>query len=74
MITLEQILTKEKARRYEGGKFGINACKECIEMDVKFYNKTLYQLLEEYVDRANKDMFFNRAMILACWELINKED
>ena len=71
-VTLEQILTKEKERRTEGGIFGIKACKESIKFDVEFFKKNLYNLLEEYVERANKDIFFNRAMVLACWELINE--
>lgn len=72
-VTLEQILVKEKAHRSEGGSFGITACKESIKFDVEFFKKNLYQLLEEYVKRANEDIFFNRAMVLACWELINEQ-
>lgn len=72
-MTLEQILEKEKAKRYEGGMFGIAACKESIKFDVEFDKKSLYQLLEEYVKRANEDVFFNKGMILACWELINEQ-
>ena len=76
-MTLEQILTKEKAKRQEDGAFGINACKTSIKNQV-FYEKvyrdidvSLYVLLERYVSRANEDKFFNNAMVLACWELIN---
>jgi hypothetical protein len=72
-MTLEQILEKEKQNRCEGGQFGIKACKECIEFEAHYYNKSLYQLLGEYVEKAKTDIFFNRRMILACWELINKE-
>ena len=72
-MTLQQILDKERQHRCEGGQFGIKACKECI----KWYadnGENLYMLLGEYVDRANRDVFFNRAMVLACWELINGEE
>ena len=76
-MTVEQILEKEKARRQEDGAFGINACKTSIKNQV-FYEKvyhnvdiSLYELLERYVSRANEDAFFNNAMVLACWELIN---
>ena len=74
--TLQEILDKEKEHRHEDGTFGINACKEAIEsalhIDHKYGgNKTLYTLLEEYVQRANEEIFFNNAMVLACWELIN---
>ena len=72
-MTLQQIIEKETARRHEGGDFGITACKESIERKVKLFNKSLYELLEEYVKRANEDIFFNDAMVLACWELINEE-
>ena len=72
-VTLEQIIEKEKANRCEGGSFGIKACKECIEMEIKYFGKNLYQLLGEYVERTNNDIFFNRRMVLACWELINEQ-
>lgn len=77
MKTLEQILEKEKANRHEEGDFGIKACKRSIKWQIEFekkYNKvdlSLYTLLERYVRRANEDKFFNDAMVLACWELIN---
>ncbi len=72
MPTLEQILEREKKCRHEGGDFGIAACKESIKFNVEFLKTDLYQLLKEYVDRANNDPFFNKAMVLACWELINE--
>lgn len=82
-MTLEEILAKEKARRHEAGDFGITACKEHIKWEVGFRTKReiahrelnaytiLFDLLGEYLERAQNDRFFNRAMILACWELIN---
>lgn len=75
--TLQQILEKEKKHRHADGIFGINACKEAIESTLRIDNKyggnkTLYTILEEYVKRANEDIFFNSAMVLACWELINE--
>ena len=80
MKTLEQILEKEKANRHEGGDFGITECKRSIKWQIDFekkYNKvdlSLYELLERYVRRANEDAFFNGAMVLACWELINGKE
>lgn len=71
MKTLEEILDYEKKHRHEEGDFGIKACKEAIKMDRIYDDKSYYQLLEKYVKRANQDIFFNRAMVLACWELIN---
>ena len=82
MKTLEEILKNEKKHRTAGGDFGINACKESILSEIERhkkwnneenanYNTSLYVLLENYVDRANSDIFFNKAMVLACWELIN---
>ena len=84
MRTLQQIIKKENKTRKESGAFGIKACKESIikqinsniEMNKKYnYNLpvSLYVLLEEYVERANNDVFFNDAMVLACWELINNK-
>ena len=72
-MTLEQIIEREKASRTENGDFGIKACKESIEFDVKHFGKSLYVQLEEYVKRANEDIFFNKSMVLACWELINEQ-
>lgn len=74
MKTLEQILEKEKARRVESGDFGIKACKESIEFTKERFGESYYQQLEQYVQRANNDIFFNKAMVLACWELINSEE
>ena len=85
MKTLEQILQKEKERRHEDGMFGIAECKKSIREEIdrnKFFNRehgynwntSLYVLLEQYVERANTDCFFNDAMVLACWELINETD
>lgn len=79
MKTLEEILEKEKAHRQEDGIFGIKACKESIlntiKLDKELLNKetSLEELLNSYVERANASIFFNRAMVLACWELINKK-
>lgn len=85
MTTLEQILDYEKAHRKEEGMYGIKACKESILSTIdlhknmnEIYNTTeyvtnLYQLLESYVKRYNENVFFNGAMILACWELINNK-
>lgn len=72
-MTLEQIIEREKANRVEGGAFGIDACKESILWDVEHLHNNLYKLLGEYVERANNDVFFNKTMILACWELINEQ-
>lgn len=72
MKTLEQILEQEKKVRTESGEFGIRACKDSIRFEQRIINSSLYQLLEEYVKKANGDKFFNNAMVLACWELINE--
>lgn len=76
--TLEQIIEKERKCRCENGMFGITACKEAIQFELEISkkyntNKTLFTLLEEYVKRANEDIFFNKTMVLACWELINEQ-
>lgn len=76
-MSLEQILVKEKKVRCEKGMYGIKACKESIKSELEIskkygYGKTLYSLLEHYVKRANEDIFFNKTMVLACWELINE--
>ena len=72
MKTLAQIIENESKRRHEDGDFGIAACKESIIDRVQRTGESLYTILESYVDRANKDIFFNSAMVLACYELINE--
>lgn len=72
-MTLEQIINHAMIFRKEEGAFGIVACKEHIKWEVEFFHKSLYALLEEYVASANEDVFFNTAMVLACWELINEK-
>lgn len=85
MKTLEQILKEQKERRQEDGMFGIAECKKSIRENIDLHkrwnrehntnwNTSLFVLLEEYVERANNDLFFNHAMVLACWELINETD
>lgn len=58
------------------GKFGITACKK----EIKFFlemckrhgkEKSLYELLGVYVERAKADELYNATMVYACWELIN---
>ena len=78
MKTLEQIITiqkklkRENGKRYLVGDFGLIACKEDIKSTLRYRSgATLFTLLEEFVKRANEDMWFNNRMVLACWELIN---
>lgn len=72
--TLEEIIRAEQSHRHEGGQFGINACKESIRFSVEYLGENLADLLNGYVERANTDAFFNKAMILACWELMQEEE
>lgn len=71
--TLEQIITEEKAHRHEDGMFGIAACKETIIFYRDELHESLFTQLEKYLKRANEDPFFNKAMVLAVWELINEQ-
>ena len=71
-MTLNQIIEYEKAHRVEDGMFGMEACKRSCKNMVE-YGESLYQQLEKYVKRANEDVFFNKRMVLACWELINEQ-
>lgn len=72
-MTLEQIIEREKANRVEDGMFGMEECKYQIKFFRDNCGQGLYQQLEEYVKRANTDRFFNKRMVLACWELINEQ-
>lgn len=72
-MTLEKIIEKEKARRREDGRYGIAACKEAIEFEHQRENSSYFTLLEKYYNRRVTDVYFNRRMVLACWELINGE-
>ncbi len=78
MKTLEQILKEQKKIKHIDPIWGIKACKESIKQELETSNqynqgKTLYTMLESYVERANEDVFFNNTMVLACWELINNK-
>lgn len=71
-MTLKQIIEREQERRTESGSYGIAACKDFIEkFELDLRGKNLYTLLGEYVEQANRDPFFNKHMVLACWEMIN---
>lgn len=72
--TLEEIIRAEQSHRHEGGQFGINACKKSISFSVEYLGENLADLLNEYVERANTDVFFNKAMVLACWELMQEAE
>lgn len=71
--TLEEIIKEEREHRQEGGAFGIAECKLAVRFDYEIERKSYYELLEEYVKCANEDVFFNKAMVLACWEIINEK-
>lgn len=71
--TLEEIIRAEQTHRHESGQFGIDACKDSIRFSVEHLGSNLADLLNEYVERANTDAFFNKAMVLACWELMQEE-
>lgn len=76
-MTLEEIIESERKTRREDGMYGIKACKESIKERIEIAKKyaihsfTLYDLLAQYVEKANTEPLFNKAMVLACWELIN---
>ena len=69
--SLQTIIEKEKKHRHQDGDFGIAACKHSIEFRLKYGKEDLFDLLRQYYERANNDIFFNKAMLLACWEMIN---
>lgn len=76
MKTLEEIIKQEKKQRHESGEYGIKACKESIEIALRLNNtlggsKDLFDILRDTVKKTNEDSFYNSAMVLACWELIN---
>lgn len=78
IIKIQKKLKRERGKGYLTGDYGLIACKEHISYQIeisKKYNegRTLFTLLEEYVKRANEDIFFNERMVLACWELINNQ-
>lgn len=72
-MTLKEIIAKEEKRDSKKGMFGIDACKESIKWDLEHSGKNLYTLLGEFVERANKDAFFNTTMVYACWLMINEQ-
>ena len=72
MKTLQQILDAERENMHAGGQFGMDACRNAVKSDLKYTKgATLFTLLEEYYGRCS-DAFFNKRMVLACWDLINE--
>lgn len=72
-MTLEKMIEKEKACRREDGRYGIAACKAAIKFEHQREKCSYFTLLERYYNRRVTDVFFNRRMVLACWELLNDE-
>ena len=75
-MKIEEIIKREKEIRNEFGDFGISECKIAILRELRFKQENdesfdLFDLLRTFARRAEDDIFFNRAMVLACWELIN---
>lgn len=72
--TLEEIIKAEQENRHEGGAFGVDACKRSIRFSKEELGEPYAEQLEKFVQRANEDVFFNKAMVLACYELIQEEE
>lgn len=77
-LTLEQLIEIGKSAPLDG-EYGLKACKEEVKwlLETSKKNgkeKSLYELLGVYVERANSDILFNSTMVYACWELINGID
>ena len=75
-LTLEQLIEIGKGAPRDGN-FGINSCKKEIQFFIDMCKRhgkerSLYEMLGVYVERANTDVFFNATMVYACWELINE--
>lgn len=74
-LNLEQLLEVGKSAPRDGEN-GINSCKKEIEFFLEMCKRhgkerSLYELLGVYVERAQTDVLFNATMVYACWELIN---
>ena len=51
-------------------EFGVAACMKSVKFSVEELGNNPYQLLGEFIMRAEKDVFFNKAMIDAAKEYI----
>lgn len=74
-LTLEQLIEAGKSVPRDG-ETGINSCKREITFFIEMCKRhgkerSLFELLGIYYERANTDVFFNATMVYACWELIN---
>lgn len=72
--TLEEIIRAEQENRHEGGAFGIEACKRSVRFSKEELGEPYAEQLEKFVQRANEDVFFNKTMVLACYELMQEEE
>lgn len=76
-LTLEQLIEIGKSAPRDGD-FGLKEAKDEIKFSVELskrhgHQRSLYEMLGEYVERANnKDTVYNAVMVCACWELINE--
>lgn len=50
--------------------FGMAACMSSVKFSIEELGKNPYQLLGEFIMQAEKDVFFNKAMISAVKEYI----
>ena len=76
-LTLEQLIEIGKSAPRDG-EFGLKEAKDEITFSIELckrhgHQRSLYEMLGEYVERANnKDIVYNATMVYACWELINE--
>lgn len=58
----------------EKDMFGMAACTRSVKFSVEELGNNPYQLLGEFIMRAEKDVFFNKAMIEAVKEYIRNNE
>lgn len=63
-LTIEEMLSEANKVRHDDGAYGVNACRN--EIRGKNYEK----LFREFYIKSNVDFFFNKNMLLACYEFI----
>ena len=67
-----EIIHHKKLRRVEK-QHCTKKYKEAVRLEREQEKCSYFTLLERYYNRRVTDVYFNRRVVLACWELINGE-
>lgn len=65
---------QEKINEKNASPFGLRACMDSVVSSVEMFGKNPLQMLKEYEQRAQEDVFFNKTMIEAVKQYIEEHE